>query len=76
MIKSPVGIKSIAVSFPNTIRTNDYFRENYPELVEQAKQNGLAKAFVSVESADEGLQIWTEEMKSYLSDVFRGTYGC
>ncbi|HLO52360.1 MAG TPA: 3-oxoacyl-[acyl-carrier-protein] synthase III C-terminal domain-containing protein [Kamptonema sp.] len=72
-MKEPVGIRSIAVSFPSEVRTNDYWRENYPELVEKAEQKSLAKAFTTIESDDEGLQIWSEEMKPYLSDPFRGT---
>lgn len=72
-MKEPVGIRSIAVSFPSEVRTNDYWREKYPELVEKAEHKSLAKTFSPIESDDEGLQIWSEEMKPYLSDPFRGT---
>ncbi len=75
MIKSSVGIKSIAVSFPNTIRTNDYFRENYPELIIQSEKKSAAKAFASNETISNNgeIDLWTQEMKPYLSDPFRGT---
>jgi hypothetical protein len=31
-IHPPVGIRSLAVSFPSIIRTNDYWLEKYPQL--------------------------------------------
>lgn len=34
----PVGIRAIALNFPRTIRTNDYYRENYPQMVAEAEQ--------------------------------------
>lgn len=70
----PVGIKAIAVTFPDNIRTNDYYRQHYPEMIAQAEQKTLARAF-SVKSSSTGnsaSDIWTEEMKPYLSDPFRG----
>ncbi|MFB2921271.1 3-oxoacyl-ACP synthase III family protein [Aerosakkonema funiforme] len=72
-MKESVGIRSISVSFPSDVRTNDYWREKYPELVEKAEQKSFARAFIPVESSDKALQIWTEEMTPYLSDPFRGT---
>jgi len=70
----PVGIRSIGVSFPKTVRTNDYWREKYPELVAQAEQKSLARAFSAVASPshNEELDVWTQEMLPYLSDPFRG----
>jgi 3-oxoacyl-[acyl-carrier-protein] synthase III len=74
----PVGIKAIAVTFPETIRTNDYYRQHYPEMIAQAEQKTLARAF-SVNTANDHVgesreaDIWTEEMMPYLSDPFRGT---
>ncbi|MBW4493056.1 MAG: 3-oxoacyl-ACP synthase III family protein [Oscillatoria princeps RMCB-10] len=63
----PVGIRSLAVSFPSVVRTNDYWREKYPELVANAEANSLAKVFTALKD-----DIWGEEMKPYLSDPFRG----
>jgi len=70
-----VGIRAIAVSFPSVIRTNDYFRENYPELITTAEQKSLARAFSGPENISEAnnLDLWTKEMMPYLSDPFRGT---
>ncbi|MFB2839517.1 3-oxoacyl-ACP synthase III family protein [Floridanema evergladense] len=70
----PVGIRSVAVSFPSVVRTNDYFRQNYPELVEKAEQKSLARAFSPLEftTTNQEVDLWTQEMMPYLSDPFRG----
>ncbi|MFM2313827.1 MAG: hypothetical protein RLZZ04_3103 [Cyanobacteriota bacterium] len=73
-----VGIKAIAVTFPETIRTNDYYRQQYPEMIAQAEQKTLARAFSATSANDQAgksreADIWTEEMMPYLSDPFRGT---
>ena len=70
MFKS-VGIRSIAVSFPKTVRTNDYFRKNYPELVAKAEDKSLARAF-SANNSTELSSDFDRAMASYLSDPFRG----
>ncbi|MBP0019681.1 MAG: 3-oxoacyl-ACP synthase III family protein [Cyanobacteria bacterium SBLK] len=65
-----VGIRSIAVSFPKTIRTNDYWKERYPEMVEQAEQKNFGKLFSVRQSqpTDE----YTKAMLPYIQDPFRG----
>ncbi|MUG91043.1 3-oxoacyl-ACP synthase [Scytonema sp. UIC 10036] len=69
-----VGIRAIAVSFPSIIRTNDYYRENYPELVSFAEQKTLAKLFVPDNSTSNNNEdIWSQEVAPYMSDPFRGT---
>lgn len=65
-----VGIRSLAVSFPSVVRTNDYWRENYPELITKAEERSLAKAFISEESNSN--DIWIQAMQPYLSDPFKG----
>jgi 3-oxoacyl-[acyl-carrier-protein] synthase-3 len=71
MVHPPVGISSLAVSFPSVIRRNDYYIEKYPELVTQAEQKSLAKMF----SLAGGIPSneFELEMMPYLSDPFRGT---
>jgi 3-oxoacyl-[acyl-carrier-protein] synthase III len=71
----PVGIKAIAVTFPDTIRTNDYYRQHYPEMIAQAEQKTLAQAFSVAASNGDDFEpdIWTQEMMPYISDPFRGT---
>jgi len=71
MMLSPVGIRSLAVTFPSIIRTNDYYRENYPQLVAEAKNKTLSKVFSP--TADTRSNEFDLEMTPYLSDPFRGT---
>ncbi|MBD2522520.1 3-oxoacyl-ACP synthase III family protein [Nostoc sp. FACHB-133] len=69
MILQPVGIRAIALNFPRTIRTNDYYRNNFPQMVAEAEQKTLARLFVTDNSTD----IWSQEVAPYMSDPFRGT---
>lgn len=66
-----VGIRSIALSFPKTIRTNDYYRKNHPELIAQVEEKTLAMmfSFSDYTPANE----YDEEMMPYLKDPFRGS---
>ncbi|MEM9543374.1 MAG: 3-oxoacyl-[acyl-carrier-protein] synthase III C-terminal domain-containing protein [Cyanobacteria bacterium P01_E01_bin.42] len=82
-MRQPVGIKSLAVSVPSVIRTNDFWRENYPDLVARAEQN-IAKKNQKIADKNQSLsKVFTSdgfdptnafdiEMKPYLSDPFRG----
>ncbi len=65
-----VGIRSLALSFPSMICTNDYYREKYPELVAQSEQKSLARLF-SLADSTPGNE-FDQEMMPYLSDPFRG----
>lgn len=71
MADRAVGIQAIAVSFPSIRRTNDYYREKYPELLEKSEQKALARFFSPSGSA--ASNVFEEEMIPYLSDPFRGT---
>jgi 3-oxoacyl-[acyl-carrier-protein] synthase III/acyl carrier protein len=70
----PVGIRSLALSFPNIIRTNDYWIEKSPELV---ARNKLRRARISrateLTNSNNGLDIWSQEVAPYLPDPFRGS---
>lgn len=68
---NPVGIRSLSVSFPSVVRTNDYYKEKYPNLVAQAEKKSLARLFSPVESAPSNE--FELEMMPYLQDPFRGT---
>lgn len=61
----------MAVSFPDSVRTNGYFRERYPEVVAEAERKALARVF---SQQDEQLRpdTWELEMEPYLADPFRG----
>jgi 3-oxoacyl-[acyl-carrier-protein] synthase-3 len=71
MMHHPVGIRSLAVSFPSIIRTKDYYREKYPELSAQAEQKSLARLMPLAGSTPSNE--FDLEMLPYLSDPFRGT---
>lgn len=67
----PVGISSLALSFPSTKRTTDYYRQKHPDLVAHAEQKNLAKLMSQDNSVP--CNEFDLEMKPYLSDPFRGT---
>ncbi|MCC5645176.1 ketoacyl-ACP synthase III family protein [Nostoc sp. CHAB 5824] len=71
MVHSPVGIRSLALTFPTIRRTNNYYIEKYPELITQAEQKGLARLF-SLAGTPPSHE-FDMEMLPYLSDPFRGT---
>ena len=66
-----IGIKAIGLSFPSIRRTNDYFKEKYPQLFASSEEKGLAK-LLSLSDCEPS-NIFEEEMIPYLSDPFRGT---
>ncbi len=68
---NPVGIRSLAVSFPSVIRTNSYYQEKYPDVVAQAEKTTLSKFFKPTQSTPSNE--FELEMMPYLSDPFRGT---
>lgn len=73
MIARTIGIRSVAVSFPNTIRTNDYWQNKFPELFGETKPKRarLPRKPASI-AYNNGLDIWSQEVAPYLSDPFRG----
>ncbi|MEX2207977.1 MAG: 3-oxoacyl-[acyl-carrier-protein] synthase III C-terminal domain-containing protein [Myxococcota bacterium] len=66
-----VGLKSLALSFPAQIRTNDFWREKYPELVADEERRTLARLWKS-NAATKELDAFESTMAPYLSDPFRG----
>lgn len=67
-----IGIRSLAVSFPQNIRTNDYWQQKYPETIRsQPKRNRRNRAAISG-NQDNGFDLWSQEVAPYLSDPFRG----
>ena len=66
------GISALSVAFPSVVRTNDYWRKRYPEMVAKAEEKTLARVFSSTEGSAESAD-FDAEMKPYLSDPFRGT---
>ncbi|RCJ42673.1 3-oxoacyl-ACP synthase [Nostoc minutum NIES-26] len=70
MVCYPVGIRSLAFSLPSIKRTNDYYREKYPELIAQSEQKSLAKLFSVANTPSNEFDL---NMLPYLQDPFRGT---
>jgi 3-oxoacyl-[acyl-carrier-protein] synthase-3 len=66
------GMKSLAVSYPRQVRTNDYFRQKYPEVVAGAEQTTLAKIWAAPDDSSPRVEAFDAEMAPYLSDPFRG----
>ncbi len=64
------GMKSLAVSFPSEVRTNDYFRAKCPALVADAEQRTLAKVWRRDVAPTDA---FAKEMLAYVDDPFRGT---
>ncbi|MEH2162319.1 MAG: 3-oxoacyl-[acyl-carrier-protein] synthase III C-terminal domain-containing protein [Nostoc sp.] len=73
MINLPVGIRALAVSFPDIIRTNEYWQNKYPDLFTQTKlRNPRRSKSDDFTTDNNGLDIWSTAVASYLSDPFRG----
>lgn len=73
-MNSPVGIRSLALSFPSIIRTNNYWIEKSPDLITQNKprQARISKS-TELTNSNNGLDIWSQEVAPYLPDPFRGS---
>jgi hypothetical protein len=70
----PVGIRSLALSFPSIIRTNDYWIEKSPELTARNKpRRARISRSTELTNSNNGLDIWSQEVAPYLPDPFRGS---
>lgn len=66
-----VGLRSVAVGMPRTIRTNQYWRERVPQLIAESEQRSLARTVAPIEpNADS--RLFDVEMAPYAEDPFRG----
>lgn len=65
-----VGMRSLAIAHPSVVRTNDYYRQMYPEVVAEVEKNALARLWKGAEQASKNL--FSAEMQPYLADPFRG----
>jgi 3-oxoacyl-[acyl-carrier-protein] synthase III/acyl carrier protein len=76
MITQSVGIRSLAVSFPQTIRSNTYWLNKFPDkFSDKAASPRSIRPLqpISIPTNPTGLDIWLQEVTPYLSDPFRGT---
>jgi len=69
MVYYQAGISSLAVCFPQTIRTNEYWQQKYPELAAPPRKQRTAR---NKSNLNRELDIWSEEVAPYLRDPFRG----
>lgn len=65
-----VGMRSLAIAHPSVVRTNDYYRQRYPEVVAEVESKALARLWKGAEQAAQNL--FSAEMQRYLDDPFRG----
>jgi 3-oxoacyl-[acyl-carrier-protein] synthase-3 len=74
MVKYPVGISSLALKFPSLIRTNDYWRNYFPEHFSQSKTRHRQRVNHCLQSSSSatGVDLWSQEVSPYLADSFRG----
>lgn len=70
---SSVGMRSLAVSLPPTVRTNDYYRTRHPEIVAEAERKTLARVWSKSDALERTSNAFDVEMLPYVDDPFRGT---
>jgi 3-oxoacyl-[acyl-carrier-protein] synthase III len=63
------AITSLAVYFPEHVRTNDYWRERHPDIIRSFEQR-IAR---QVWEAPQPATLFAAEMQRYTDDVFRGS---
>ncbi len=63
------GIRALALAFPPTVRTNDFWRTEHADAVANAEGRALAKLW----SPSGDAAIFEQEMAPYMADPFRGT---
>ena len=66
------GIRSLAVGFPGTVRTNDWFRDRRSRRLRRVREETLAQVFHTRDSNPDSA-LFDAAMASYLGDPFRGT---
>lgn len=66
------GIRSLAVSFPETVRTNDYYRGLHPELLRRLEEKASAGP-PPAPPGDAPPTLFELAMIPYLADPFRGS---
>lgn len=66
-----VGMSALALAFPATVRSNEYWHEHHPDLVQTASEQALAKLWSRQGGAD-GESLFERAMAPYASDPFKG----
>ncbi|WP_310424061.1 3-oxoacyl-[acyl-carrier-protein] synthase III C-terminal domain-containing protein [Chamaesiphon sp. VAR_48_metabat_135_sub] len=69
-----VSIRSLAINFPQTIRTNDYWLEKFPELFVKTRQREVRRTpATDLIPIPSGIDLWLQEVTPFLADPFRGS---
>lgn len=69
-----VSIRSLAINFPKTIRTNDYWLEKFPDLFAQTRQREVRRTpATDLIPIPSGIDLWLQEVTPFLADPFRGS---
>jgi 3-oxoacyl-[acyl-carrier-protein] synthase III len=69
-----VSIRSLAINFPQTIRTNDYWLEKFPDLFAQTRQREVRRTpATDLIPIPSGIDLWLQEVTPFLADPFRGS---
>lgn len=66
-------IQSLALEMPRIVRTNDYWRSRYPDLVRQMEERDRHKVWSAPKESPTS-SLFLETMAPYLDDPFRGTH--
>jgi 3-oxoacyl-[acyl-carrier-protein] synthase III len=70
----PVSIRSLAINFPQTIRTNDYWLEKFPDLFAKTRQREVRRTpATDLIPIPSGIDLWLQEVTPFLADPFRGS---
>jgi 3-oxoacyl-[acyl-carrier-protein] synthase III len=69
-----VKIQSLAIAFPRTVRTNDYWREKFPDAIAPTRQRqSQSPPSLDLIPTASGIDLWLQEVTPYLADPFRGS---
>jgi 3-oxoacyl-[acyl-carrier-protein] synthase-3 len=68
-MKISVGMRSLATAHPSQVRSNDYFREKYPETLKRLSERAQAQLW---QRTSQPRNLLEEAMQPYLDDPFRG----
>ena len=69
-----VSIRSLAINFPQTIRTNDYWLEKFPDLFTKTGQREVRRTLATdLIPIPSGIDLWLQEVTPFLADPFRGS---
>ena len=69
MTRPSVGMLALAVKYPSILRTNDYWRKHYPEMLERLE----SVVWKGRGNPDSPSALFDAAMAPYLSDPFRGS---